>query len=226
MTTSYVLGVDLGQSPDATALALIEYEHIHEPEYRLRGLHRFPRGTPYNKLTAPIRKRIERPPLKGPISVAVDATGPGRPVVDYLVEELNPARLFAITITGGHEVNGSGRKLNVPKRDLIATTSLILEQRRLHIAEDMRDTDELIEELLTYRRIISEHGTETFSAPSGGHDDLVLALSLALWLAENRHLPDPDMWTVNVTRGDIPSIVTMREFAYLCLDFRVFVLDR
>ncbi len=119
-------------------------------------------------------------------------------------------RVFAITITGGHECSGTGRRLNVPKRDLIATTSLILEQRRLRIAEDMRDTDALIEELLTYhRRIISENGTETFSAPSGGHDDLVIALSLALWLTENRSLPDPSLPTVLVDRGEIPGIVAM-----------------
>jgi hypothetical protein len=211
MTTSYVLGIDLGQSPDATAIALIEYEHVNEPDYRLRGLHRFPRGTAYNRLTAPIRERIERPPLKGHINIAVDATGPGRPVVDYLREELNPVRLFAITITGGHEETHRGRNLNVPKRDLISTTSLILEQRRLRIAEEMDHTEALIEELLTYRRITSEHGTETYSAPSGRHDDLVIALSLALWLTQNRPLPDPNLPTVYVPRGDIPGIVRMGE---------------
>lgn len=214
MTSSYVLGLDLGQSPDATAIALIEYEHIQEPEYRLRGLHRFPRGTPYNKLTAPIRDRIQQPPLKGRIHIAVDATGPGRPVVDYLVDELHPTRVYAITITGGHERSGTGRTLNVPKRDLIATTSLILEQDRLRIAKNMHHTDALLEELLAYRRIITESGTETYSAPSGGHDDLVLALSLALWLAENQRLPDPDMWTVYVPRGDIPGIGPSENILY------------
>ncbi len=211
MTTSYVLGVDLGQSPDATAVALIEYEHIHEPHYRLRGLHRFPRGTPYTELADPIKKRIEQPPFKGHLNLAVDATGPGRPVVDYLTQELKPTPLFAITITAGQEVSGGSRKLNVPKRDLIATTSLILEQHRLHIAENMRDTDALIDELLDYRRITNERGTETYAAASGRHDDLVLALSLALWLTENRSLPDPSLPTVLVDRGEIPGIVAMGE---------------
>jgi hypothetical protein len=182
---------------------------MRDPEYRLRGLHRFPRGTGYNTLTTLIGEGIERPQLNGHVHVAVDATGPGRPVVDYLVDELHPTRVFAITITGGHEPSGTGRRLNIPKRDLIATTSLILEQHRLRIAENMRDTDELIEELLTYPRIISEHGTDTYTAPSGGHDDLVLALSLALWLAENRPIPNPDMWTCWVDRSNIAGIVTM-----------------
>jgi Terminase RNaseH-like domain len=211
MTTSYVLALDLGQSPDATAGALIEYEHTYEREYRLRGLRRFPRGTPYSELAAPIRERIERAPLKGRTNLAVDATGPGRPVVDYLREELSPAPLFAITITSGYGVGGGSRDLTVPKRDLVATISLIFEQRRLHIAESMRDTEALLDELLAYRRTTTERGMDTYSAASGRHDDLVLALSLALWLAENRLMPDPNVPTVFVPRGDIPGIVAMGE---------------
>lgn len=208
MTSSYVLGLDLGQSPDYTAVALIEYEHIQQPEYRLRGLHRFPRGTPYNQLADPIWERIEQLPTDGPLNIAVDATGPGRPVVDYLIDELYPARLFAITITAGHEASGTDRKL--PKRDLIATTSLILEQGRLHIANNMRHADALIDELLTYRRLISENGTETYTAPSGRHDDLVLALSLALWLARKRPVnPYLNRSCDVVPRGDIPGIIPM-----------------
>jgi hypothetical protein len=211
MATSYVLGIDLGQSPDATAVALIEYEHTHEPEYRLRGLHRFPHHTPYTKLSAPIQDRIEQLRRKGQVRVAVDATGPGRPIVDYLTDELDPTPLFAITITNGHEVSGSNRNLNVPKRDLITTTTLILEQRRLRIAEDMSDTDALVDELLTYRRTTSERGTDTYSAPSGHHDDRLLALTLAIWLTEHRPAPNPNRRNVYWDRGEIPGIVRMGE---------------
>ena len=70
----------------------------------------------------------------------------------------------------------------------------------------MRHTDTLIEELLTYRRITNEHGTETYTAPSGGHDDLVLALSLALWLTEQRPPSYINHSSGVVPRGNIPGI--------------------
>lgn len=75
----------------------------------------------------------------------------------------------------------------------------------------MRDTDALVDELLAYRRITSERGTETYAAPSGRHDDLLVALALAVWLTENRPIPDPNLPTVFVDRGEIPGIVAMGE---------------
>jgi Terminase RNaseH-like domain len=187
MTASYVIGIDLGQSPDRTAVALIEYDQIEQPDYRVRFLHLFPRGTPYTELPDTISERISQPPVKSNVNLAVDATGPGRPVVDYLREQLSPTPLFAITITGGTEVTGRHRDPNVPKRHLISTTSLILEQRRLRIAEKMRHTDTLVDELLAFRRFISERGSDTYGGSSGSHDDLVFALSLGLWTAENHN---------------------------------------
>jgi hypothetical protein len=54
------------------------------------------------------------------------------------------------------------------------------------MAENMRDTSELIDELLDYRRITSDSGMHSYGAAAGAHDDLVLALSVALWTAENK----------------------------------------
>src|SRR5947209_2458022 len=125
MAACYVLGIDLGQSPDATALALLEYDFVQKPEYRLRGLYRFPRGTPYTDLGGPICEHLCQQELIGRVNLSVDATGPGRPVVDYLRDELHPVPLIAITITGGSDVTGGTRDPHVPKRDLISTTSLI-----------------------------------------------------------------------------------------------------
>jgi hypothetical protein len=75
----------------------------------------------------------------------------------------------------------------------------------------MNDTDALIEELLAYRRITNDRGTDTYTAAAGSHDDLVLALSLALWLTENRPIRDPNLPAISTPQGDIPGIVTMGE---------------
>jgi hypothetical protein len=75
----------------------------------------------------------------------------------------------------------------------------------------MRHTNALVDELLAYRRTTNERGTDTYAAASGSHGDLVIALSLALWLAENRPIRDPNLPTISVPKGDIPGIVPMGE---------------
>lgn len=200
---SYVLGIDPGQANDPTAVALLELDTADRPIYHLRGLHRFPLGTPYTKLPDAIAKKLKREPLAGRTSLAIDSTGVGAPVVEHFQTALLDVPLYAITITAGAAVTGTSRKPHVPKRDLIGTTSVILEQHRLRIAREMRDTPALEDELLAYRRSISDHGADTYTAPIGTHDDLVLALSLALWTAEKRPatrssayrpIRIPDMW--------------------------------
>jgi hypothetical protein len=187
----YTLGLDFGQSNDHTALALIEADYTTKPIYRLRGLHRYPRGTPYTELPARIGPRLNEPPLVHRVQLALDATGVGAPVVELFREQLPQPPICAITITSGNDVTGTHSNPHVPKRDLIMTTSVIFEHHRLEIAHDMHDTQALVAELHAFRRSTTEHGNDTFTAPRGDHDDLLLALSLALWTAEHKQPPRP-----------------------------------
>jgi hypothetical protein len=61
----YVIGVDPGQAADPTALALLEYDPVPEKNYRVRGLHRFPLGTPYTELPVALESRLGSPELAG-----------------------------------------------------------------------------------------------------------------------------------------------------------------
>lgn len=199
----YVLGIDPGQAHDPTALALIEHSLDHKPCYHLRALHRFPLGTPYPRLVEQVTGRLAAKPLADRTRLAIDATGVGSPIVDLFKEQTPRAsELYAITITGGTSVGGSSRHPTVPKRDLINTTAVLLQQQRLRIASELPDTDALIDELLSYRVKISETGHDSYGpANSHDHDDLLLALSLALWLAETR----PFRYArICVPRGRIP----------------------
>ena len=77
--------------------------------------------------------------------------------------------------------------LNVPKRDLVATTTVMPEQHRIRIAAGLPDIPVLAKELEDFRGTISDNGHPTYGpASSQGHDDLLLALSLALWAGERR----------------------------------------
>ena len=207
----YVLGLDLGQTADRTALALLEYDYLQKPIYRLRGLHRFPLATPYTELAGALEHRLTNDPLRGRVNLAIDATGVGAAVTDHFRERLPTIPLYAITITGGANITGNHQNPHVPKQDLISTTSVILEQRRLHIAENMRETEALIDELAAFRRTMTEHGNTMYGAASGSHDDLVLALSLGLWTAENKY-PPPRPYQSNINqllRARLPSIAEM-----------------
>jgi hypothetical protein len=185
----YVLGLDFGQSNDHTALALLEADDIRKPNYRLRGLHRFPLGTPYSELPAALAPRVTQPPLARRIGLALDATGVGTPVVELFREQFPGLPIYAITITAGTQVTGTPSKPHVPKHHLINTCSVILEEHRLEIAQHMRHTPDLIDELQAYQHETTEHGNDTYAPTHGEHDDLVLALSLALWTAENKERP-------------------------------------
>src|SRR5215218_180663 len=86
-----VIGVDIGQKYDPTAIAVVEHEWRkrdgrEEDHWLVRHLERLPLGTAYpqvaNRLTevaSGVRKRAQSTP-----TVYVDATGVGQPVVDEL----------------------------------------------------------------------------------------------------------------------------------------------
>jgi hypothetical protein len=213
---NYVLGLDPGQAHDPTALALVEYDDAEEPIYRIRGLHRFPLNTPYTHLPKAFEPRLGKEPLAKHTNLAVDATGVGAAVVDNFRDQLRATPLFAITITSGYTVTGDNRNPHVPKEDLISTTSVLLEQNRLRIAASMRHTQNLVDELIDYRRTTTPRGNETYAAASGKHDDLVLALSLALWTAENRRPPARRYRIGNPNRlgVNLPSVDDMLDQAH------------
>jgi hypothetical protein len=93
-----------------------------------------------------------------------------------------------VTITGGTTVGAAGGGFTVPKRDLVAGVAVALQTARLRIAPDLPHAATLVEELQNFRFSISAAGHATFGAGQewreGNHDDLVLAVAIGLWAAE------------------------------------------
>jgi hypothetical protein len=85
--TSYVIGLDLGQTMDFTALAVLERRSAQasadKPDYALRHMRRFPLGTPYTEIVPAVGAVKKREPLRQ-APLVVDQTGVGRAVVDML----------------------------------------------------------------------------------------------------------------------------------------------
>jgi hypothetical protein len=167
------------QTAKARVLAC-EHGRPGRPDLHVSHLERYELGTPYPLMIERITALMNRPPLAGRSTLLVDATGVGLPVVDALRDA--GLDLEAVTITGGGKVTPVRGGWHVPKRDLIASAQIALQARRLIIAEGLPHTATLVKELQDYRVEISEAtGHDSYNARSGAHDDLVLAVALAVW---------------------------------------------
>ena len=76
---------------------------------------------------------------------------------------------------------------NVAKQILVSTVQAELHVGRLQIDRNLKQASILTRELQDFQVSITPAGNATFSARVGAHDDLVLALTIALWRAVNRH---------------------------------------
>lgn len=199
LRTKHYLGLDLAQTTDYTALGVVERVDTFDvvrrfftpfadtdavyraSVYLVRWLERLRHGTSYPEVARHITAKLRDPTLSDPVLV-VDRTGIGRPVLDTFHEiGVHPV---ALTITAGNSVTATGGGVGTPKRDLIAATRILLDTGRLRIAPALRYAEALRAELKGYQVTISESGRDSYGAPAGLHDDLVIALSLAAWQAE------------------------------------------
>ena len=191
-THRYYLGLDLGQTTDFTALCVLERPRLTDPNepdpiYALRHLQRFPLGTPYPQIVRDVIALLKTPPMPGSL-MAVDQTGVGRAVVDLFREAFDhkvTCRFVPITITSGHQVTRGNGSIMVPKKELVSTLQVVLQTRRLQIARSLPDAEVLVREMENFKVKITTAGNETFDSwRQNIHDDLVLAVALAVWVAE------------------------------------------
>lgn len=187
------IGVDLAQARDRTAVAAVssfQAEEEREEGKRPRrvrhlslvDLQKLPPGLPYPDQAALIVAIAERLAETERPTLWVDATGVGRAVVD-LIRQSSPFPVRAVTLTGGTEVAAHGQDLSVPKVELVAALEVVLSTRRLHAAPDLSCASTLDTELRAFSFELSPTGRPLY-AGKGSHDDLVLALALAVFGAE------------------------------------------
>ena len=146
--------------------------------YRVGYLERLPLGTPYPSIVAYIGRLLGRLPGA---ELVIDFTGVGRPVFDmFRFSGITPT---GVLITSGIAETGGGPIHGVPKLDLVSRLQALLHEGRLKIHKDLAEADTLVRELQDFRCEFTAAGHLTFNARSGKHDDLVLALAIAVWRA-------------------------------------------
>jgi hypothetical protein len=180
----FVVGIDIGQQVDPTAIVVIESVRAPAGQYayHVRHIERLPLGTRYPAIVDRVQALRQTPPLTLVTPVVLDRTGVGAPVTDMFGDD---EAVSAITITGGDTVvRESWRHTKVPKRDLVATLVALFHSGRLLIAAGLPEREALLRELLAFRVKVSIEGHDSYEAwRERDHDDIVLALALATWHA-------------------------------------------
>jgi hypothetical protein len=182
----YFTGLDLGQAQDYTALVVVERTREPNPtqpgrtidRFDMRHLKRWQLGTGYPAIVADVKSMFAEHPLQNS-TLIIDQTGVGRAVVDMVRSSSISASVRAYTITAGE----SGKGSTVAKKNLVGAIQVPLQEHRLRFVESPLTTI-LMRELEMFRVKITENKNEKFESwRERDHDDLVLALALALYAA-------------------------------------------
>lgn len=193
----YVVGLDIGQSHDPSALCVLHY--TREPldkfdvnkeagtikqqaveRFDIRHAERLPLGLAYPEQVQHVAALMARPPLRGVAELLVDESGVGRAVGDIFdTAGLDPTRV--VITAGDRATNPSHNRWHVPKQLLISTLDARLHTGELRFAAELTEAGALAEELKDFRRKVSTAGRYQYEARVGRHDDLVLAVAIALW---------------------------------------------
>jgi len=199
VTEAFFIGGDIGRVRDHSTKAVVAQQwvtpdprHLDPTEFirtfMVVDLKRYPLMTPYGEVAQDIADTYNHPDmlLAKARYVILDHTGVGAPVVETVRNLQVP--VIGINITDGNMVTqmSEGAGFNVPKPALVTTLVGLQQSGRLKILDDIEAAMEFKEELSHFSyhtdraRGTTSYGTDEPSA----HDDLVIAVALALWYAE------------------------------------------
>lgn len=150
----YIMGADLGKHQDFTVLTVIDTFNNN-----VVAIERF------NQIDWNIQKAriIALAKRYNNARVIVDSTGIGDPITDDL-------KLASLVIDDFKYTNNA-------KQQLIQKLVIYIEQKLLSIPND----ELLINELESFGYEYTDSNRLTYGAPTGGHDDMVNSLALAVW---------------------------------------------
>ena len=188
MNNLIMIGVDIGQKREPTAICVAELDERRNDRRRInhfvvRHLERLPLGTSYpavarrlSEVSGGIRKKIHRRP-----SLYVDATGIGQPIIKLLREETNNlGSITPVYFTHGDQRSHERGEIRLGKGYLVSSLQTLLQTTRLHLPRT-EESERLALELLEYEIKVDENANERYGAfRVGTHDDLVTALGLAV----------------------------------------------
>lgn len=172
---SYIVGIDWARHHDFTVVLVLD---VTRSPWEIVAIDRWT-GLGYEDQVARV-KRVVEPWM--PYRIIPEANSIGDPLVELLAKDL-PWSIDPFVTTG------------VSKRQIIESLALTVEQGGLVIPaipksaildqfgradiEPVEDLEPVVCELEAYEYTVTRAGNVTYSAPSGLHDDCVMALALA-----------------------------------------------
>lgn len=181
-----IMSIDIGESTDHTAISIIYPVYTdHGMEYHVKHIERLPLKIKYGR----IMQRIKDISAENhhAMTIVIDQTGVGKPVVDLIEADLSKlgVEVIGVTITKGYNING----WNIPKKYLISSLKAGLQTKKVKIARNLIEP-EILEitknELLNYREDTKKLPAEDAlydNWRNGEHDDIVLSLSIGIFAA-------------------------------------------
>ena len=193
------VGLDLGQSRNYTALAVLERTWVQAtPEqflasagrgyagyfdYRITRLERLDLGTSYVDVAHHVKDYLDSRWQCPSKTLVMDATGVGSAVRDlFRTMKLN-ARMVSVSITGSalpssRSTAGGGQVVVTSRSEILTKLVTSVEQAHFTIDDKLQEYREtLFNEMLSLRPT----GKPPFSDPGEGQDDLAFAVALAIW---------------------------------------------
>ena len=199
-----MVGMDLGQLQDFSAISVLRLMEITQPvtvdddpnrrnnafdvfqEYHLVHLERFQDS--YVGALDRLEAVLNHPGIMlDQKETILDASGLGQPVVEMAWNR--QIEVVPMCITGGETPRYSEGKYYVPRHELISCVISIFQSERIKIADELELKQLLIDELSSLTVKKRATGAETYeTAKSTEHDDMVMSLSMPLWLAQQRNV--------------------------------------
>lgn len=194
----YFVGIDLAQTQDPTALAVVERTvrpWQNTTAYACRELRRWPLGTPFPQIAGELAALLARSAVSanviplGLATVVVDVTGVGHAVVDMVERAVgSPERVVRVVVTAGQAAGFDRGAWQVPRKELIGVLQTSMQTGKLSIASSLPEARTLVAELQTFKAKATPASSDALENwREREHDDLVLALAIPIWFAEQNH---------------------------------------
>lgn len=189
-----ILGWDVAQTTDSSIIAVLEYDG-NPQMYWVRRIVKLPKGMSYDVQVKEARELFFQ--YKNP-KLIIDRTGVGLPICDMIVAGgLQPVM---VSLTAGDVVTRpEAGKINLPKRDMVASITKVIQERRLKVVAGCENAALFKNELKNFQLKVSASGYNTYNAAPGSHDDSITAVGLCLYYSE-KGLGQSHVRIIGVTR--------------------------
>jgi hypothetical protein len=191
----YYCGVDLGKKRDPSTVVVIRTHYAYgKAEYQVGYLKRFSLSMLYTDISTKLetldrqlKQLASQEGKEAIVTYILDSTGIGGPITEVVSKKLPYAKIIKLYITGGINTSVAPEdpwEYHVPKGQLISGLMAAYDRGIMSMPRDSKEADAILDELANFEIHISEAGHDSYYAAPSKHDDLVIALSLAVWACD------------------------------------------